>query len=308
MSSHRLLAGLALAASILSRENVGAQQVDSARIKLFQSIEWQSPPGKAELGSIATVDIPDGCRFADAEGTKKFLEYTENPADGGEAGLLLCAPPKEGQPRWFVVFSYDRSGYVKDDERKTLDANAILKTLRESNEAGNDERKQHGWEPLTLDGWLRPPYYDSLTHNLTWATKVSSRSDGSSMNHSVRLLGRRGVMHVDLVADVDQAEAVVPQFDKAIATYEFVEGQRYAEWREGDAVAKYGLTALIAGGAGAAAVKLGLFAKLWKVILAVILALKKAIILLVAAIVGGIKKLFGRKKAEAPSEASPGGA
>ncbi len=50
-------------------------------------------------------------------------------------------------------------------------------------------------------------------------------------------------------------------------------GQKYAEWRSGDKVAKYGLTALIVGGAATAAVKSGLLIKFWKLIVAGFLGL-----------------------------------
>jgi uncharacterized membrane-anchored protein len=280
-----------------------AQQADNEKMKLFQSIDWQSPPGKAQLGDVATIDIPASCRFTGEEGTAKFLELTENPTDGSELGILFCASPTVEGNKWFMVFSYDPSGYVKDDERATLDADKILASLKRGNEAANKERKSRGWEPVNLDGWMRPPYYDSLTHNLTWATKASSPS-GSSMNHSVRLLGRGGVMHVDLVGDVEQAELIVPAFDSAVTSYAFESGQTYAEWKPGDKVAEYGLTALIAGGAGAAAVKLGLFGKLWKLILTVVLALKKAVIVAVVAVVAWFKKVFGRKKDTEPQQAT----
>ncbi len=72
--------------------------------------------------------------------------------------------------------------------------------------------------------------------------------------------------------------------EQLLGGYQFVEGKRYAEFREGDKLAGYGLTALIAGGAGAAAVKLGLFkvlAKAWKLVvvgfLAVLAFLKRLV-------------------------------
>jgi uncharacterized membrane-anchored protein len=48
--------------------------------------------------------------------------------------------------------------------------------------------------------------------------------------------------------------------------FSYKSGKTYAEFRPGDKIAQYGLAALIGGGAGAAAVKLGLFGALWKFI------------------------------------------
>jgi uncharacterized membrane-anchored protein len=58
----------------------------------------------------------------------------------------------------------------------------------------------------------------------------------------------------------------------------------------GDKVAEYGLVALVAGGAGAAAAKAGLFASLFKVIAKG----GKAIVLLLIGLGVGIKKMFTR--------------
>ena len=64
--------------------------------------------------------------------------------------------------------------------------------------------------------------------------------------------------------DRRRSQSAVPDFDKLLAGFEFATGNRYAEWVKGDKVAAYGLTALVAGGVGAAAVKSGALGKLWK--------------------------------------------
>ena len=66
---------------------------------------------------------------------------------------------------------------------------------------------------------------------------------------------------------------VVPLVKGILTGFRFREGQRYAEWRSGDKVAQYGLGALVVGGGTAVAAKTGLLAKLWKPILAVIVAI-----------------------------------
>jgi uncharacterized membrane-anchored protein len=107
-------------------------------------------------------------------------------------------------------------------------------------------------------------------------------------------------MNVDLVSGKEQYTDVLGTFTEMLDNYEYVAGSRYAEWRQGDKVAKYGLTALIAGGAGAAAMKLGLFGKLWKFALGIVLALKKLLIVAVAGAVAFAKKLFGKRKEDDP--------
>ena len=291
---------LALAAILTSAVAFDAvAQSDDEKRDLFNSIEWADGPAQGRLGSVAHLSVPESCRFTEAKGAKTFLELTENPTSGTEVGLLLCSTATEdtaNSQNWFVVYEYDASGYVKDDEKTELDADKIMATLREGNAAGNKERRRRGWSELTLDGWIRPPYYAEATHNLTWATRVISDGD-TAANHSVRLLGRGGVMKVDLVTDPTGLEIVMPSFDAVVASTAFNPGNTYAEWRSGDKVAAYGLTALVAGGA---AVKLGLFGKLWKLILAG----GKAIVVGLIAVGAWARSLF-RRKSKTQTDASP---
>jgi uncharacterized membrane-anchored protein len=90
----------------------------------------------------------------------------------------------------------------------------------------------------------------------------------------------------------------MPAYQALLTDYSYKLGERYAEYRSGDKLAKYGLAALITGGAAAVAVKTGLFASL-------ILFFKKAaklVILAVLAVVVWLKKLItgGRKTQDTP--------
>jgi uncharacterized membrane-anchored protein len=262
---------------------------------IWNIIDWQSGSSTGMLGLIAELGVPDYCKFADKKGAKTFLEATGNVPSDRELGILLC-DPKADSSYWFVVFDWDESGYVKDDEKASLDAAKILKTLQDGQEAANDYRRSRGLEELLVTGWERQPYYDTLTNNLTWSVRVRSKNDPEeSINHSVRLLGRKGVMSVDLVADPEDMPIAVASFDSALTQFSFFSGQTYAEWKPGDKVAEYGLAALVTGGAGLAAVKLGLFGKMWKWLVAMVLALKKALIAVVIGIGALLKKLFTRK-------------
>ncbi|MEX2153959.1 MAG: DUF2167 domain-containing protein [Gemmatimonadaceae bacterium] len=297
--SSRQCLGVALIAliALLAPTTILAQR-ETPREK-FARIQWVRGPADARLGDVADVVVPAFCRVTDEKGTKLFLEVTENPPSGREVGVLLCDDATDKESGWFVVFTYNESGLVKDDEKATLDQAAILKTLQRATEAGNDERRSRGWEEIEIVGWSRPPFYDPETHNLTWSTRLRSKSSpGETVNHSVRLLGRGGVMHADLVADPSQMRLAVAAFDSILTEYTFVPGQKYAEWKEGDKVAAFGLTALVAGGAGVAAAKLGLFSKLWKLLLGILIAGKKLIIVAVLAIGGGLAKLFGKRGAQ----------
>jgi len=235
----------------------------------LESIPWVGGPVTGQLGPEASVQVPAGCNFTGKDGVRQFMELTQNPVGGDERGVILCGHPSDpGAPFWFVVFTFEESGYVKDDERDQLDAGAILESIRRGTEASNEERRRRGWSTLTIEGWVTEPYYDVTTHNLTWAINGLDSDGSRSVNHSVRLLGRSGVMHVDLVAAPEDLSGVMGTFGQIVAGHQYLPGHRYAEWRAGDKVATYGLTALVAGGAGAIAAKTGLLAKFWKLIVA----------------------------------------
>jgi len=236
-------------------------------------IDWTDGPVKVRLGDIAELNLPAGYRFTGKEGTVKFLELTGNPPGGSELGTIVPVSSTDDKDSefWFVIFEFHDVGYVKDTDHDKLDADALLKTIREGTEEANKEREKHGWIPYHVKSWYKPPYYDTATKNLTWATTGYSTLQGKqedSVNYSVRLLGRRGTMNAELVLEPNLVNTVLPKFDTLLAGYSYLPGSSYSDFRAGDKVAEYGLAALIGGGATAVALKTGLLAKFWKLIVA----------------------------------------
>jgi uncharacterized membrane-anchored protein len=253
-----------------------------ARFEQFQKTMKEGPT-TGQLGSVAKIEVPEGLAFTGKSGTTMFLELNQNIPSGQEIGLVAPADYS-----WFVVFEYEASGHVKDDDKDALDADKLLETIRDGTEEGNKERKRRGWSTMEVVGWHKAPFYDPTTHNLTWSIHGRS-SNGDTINWSTRLLGRTGIVRVDLVADPANIEAAIPKLDELLKGFDYVAGQTYGEFKPGDKIAEYGLAALVAGGAGALAVKTGLIAKFWKLIVGAFVA------------VGAfIKKLFGfGKKSDA---------
>lgn len=262
------------------------------------AINWVPGPTKAELGDgLATIEVPEGYLFADKAETKKIMALTGNPPSDLEVGLI--APADEAKT-WFLVFEYEEVGYVKDDDKDEIDADAILTSIREGTEAANEEREKMGSDPIEIVGWFEKPHYDSNSHNLVWAIEGKSKEDGL-VNYDVRLLGRRGYVSATLVTDPKALATDLPHVQALLGGFSFNQGNRYAEWKAGDKVAEYGLTALVAGGVGAAAMKLGLFAQLGKF-------LAKGWKLVVVGIAGLgalVKRLFGKKEQETETPIAP---
>jgi uncharacterized membrane-anchored protein len=251
-------------------------------------------PAKAQMAGIAQIELPGGYSFIDGAGTRALMKRSGEPVSGNEMGLI--APTNE---HWSVIFEFSNVGYVKDDDKDKLNADKILADIKEGTAEANKERIKAGGSPLEIVGWEQPPKYNPETHNLEWAIRATS--DGQPLlNYNTRLLGRKGVMEVVLVVEPDDLQATLPKFKDLLANYTFSTGQSYAEYRSGDKVAKYGLAALVVGGAAVGAAKLGLLGP-------VILLFKKAwklVVVAFAAVVGFFKKMFnkvtGRDKETTP--------
>jgi uncharacterized membrane-anchored protein len=252
--------------------------------RLFRSIRWQKGPDVGKLGTVAEIQIPAGYQLTDREGAAVWAELTQNVANPDRLGVMM---PTGKNENWFIVFTYDDSGHVKDEDKSQLDAAAILASLRAGNDEANKMRRSKGWDELAIVGWINPPAYEESTHHLVWAIRGQSHGEEIA-NYNTRILGRTGVMSANLVVDPQDMERVVATSRKVLEGFEFASGNKYAEWRSGDKIAAYGLTGLITGAAAVGAAKTGLLAKL-----ALVLAKAgKAIVIGVAALAAGLWKIL----------------
>ncbi len=232
-------------------------------------------PFKADLKNIADIKVPKNYIFANAENARKLMQLYGNQPTNRELGYI--APKSE---KWYIIFEFSETGYVKDDEKDKLDHEKILDSFREGTNAANEQRKEQGIPPLNIIGWHTKPHYNSKTKNIEWA--ILAESEGKKIvNYNIRYLGRKGVMEIILVVDPLALDDAVKKTKDLLGNYAFKSGNKYSEFVDGDKVAKYGLTALVTGGAIAVAAKSGLLGKLWKFLVVGFLA-----------IAGFIKKFF----------------
>jgi uncharacterized membrane-anchored protein len=233
-----------------------AQEVEAA----FRDAKWTKGPAVTPLLGVADLKLPEGFGAVSGEDARRISEAMHNPARGRDLSMVFS-----GEGNWFLMFDFEDIGFVKDDEKGSLDADAILNSIREGTEAANKERAKQGWPPVKVVGWDQRPHFDEQTKNLTWA--VRGESEGRAIiNYDTRILGRRGVMRVKLVSSPEELPQAVTQFRTLLAGYSFTKGNRYAEWTQGDKVAAIGLTALITGGAAAVVVKSGLGKTILKIL------------------------------------------
>ncbi len=246
-------------------------------------------PTDVALRELATVHLPDAYSFVPVNEAAAFMHALGNATDERFVGLIL---PRQQDQYWFVTVDYNDSGYIKDEEAKTWNADELLQSIKDGTEANNKERADRGIPALDIVGWVEKPAYDATTHRLVWSILAKERGNEAApatINYNTYALGRQGYFELNLITTEDHITQDKSHAGTLLTALDYKPGQGYGDFKEGtDRVAEYGLAALIG---GIAAKKLGLlaivglaFAKFWKVIL---------IALAVAG--GGVTKLFRRK-------------
>ncbi|RFZ83745.1 DUF2167 domain-containing protein [Shinella sp. WSJ-2] len=296
-----MLAGSALAQPYQSMFPERNDFTDEAK-KYLEGMDFKQ--GAIPLpGANATLNIPADFYYLDPKDTKTVIvDIWGNPADAAEGMLGMIFPAKYAPTEteaWGSLVEYSADGYISDLDAATTDYDDLLKTLKESVAESNIEREKQGFPTITLVGWASAPRYDQAAHALHWARDLifgNEQPTSHTLNYSVRLLGREGVVQYNFVADLSQLEEIKAAIPSVIKLVQFDKGKTYEDYQQGDKLAAYGLAGIIAAGAGAkVAAKVGL--------LAVALAfLKKGgflIVLLFGGVVRFFRGLFGKKSPDA---------
>jgi uncharacterized membrane-anchored protein len=264
---------------------------------------WQAGPKTIELGHELVLDLTDRYAFLEREPAAKLLEKNGSIYNEDLLGLVIGTQPEDD---WFVVIRYDAEGFIKDDE--DIDADDLLKSIREGQVEANTERAKRGFEPLTIGGWQEPPHYSKREHQLIWGLNVGGKN-GTSVNYNTRILGRHGYASLNLVTDPEKLAAHKPLAAGLLAKTSFKPGARYTDFNAStDKVAEYGLGGLVLAGAGLGAaklVKLGLLAKFGKVLIALLIAGKKLLVVGAVGLVALIKAFFSRAKGNPVAPGAP---
>ena len=220
-------------------------------------------------GARATLHLGDRYYFLPAAEAKDVLtKVWGNPPSSGEGvlGLVFEKGASIYDQVWSAVVTYEDTGYVSDKDAKTEDYDKVVESIRDSEPELNAERQKGGYPAIHLVGWAQQPSYDSASHSLIWARDVKfSDSPVDTLNYDVRLLGRKGVLSLNMISDMNHLADVrkaAADFGRAAS---FDTGARYADYDASvDKTAEFGLAGLVAAGAGVAvAKKLGLLAVLF---------------------------------------------
>jgi uncharacterized membrane-anchored protein len=269
-----------------------AEQAAAAAVQFEASLRFQQ--GEVTLpNGVAVLQVPAGFRYIGAEDARRVLEDAwGNPEGDGTLGMLLPSDVSVvGEGGWGVIITYEEDGHVSDADADSIDYDALLADMRERVAAENGARRDAGYAAIELVGWAAKPHYDKTARKLYWAKELKfGDAPDHTLNYNIRVLGRKGVLVLNAVSDMQQLGKVEQDMRQVLAFTNFTAGNRYEDFDASiDKAAAYGLGALVAGGVAA---KTGLLAKL----LALLVAFKKFIVLGVLAVAGVVGKvLLGRK-------------
>ncbi|HEY0621489.1 DUF2167 domain-containing protein [Sphingomonas sp.] len=300
-----------LALALLAAPPVLAQQGAAVPIASIAIDSKLSAEAKAFLRSLrpvagdvridaakAVLHLGDRYYFLPAADAKRVLtEAWGNPPEAVSdvLGLVMEKGKSPLDDAWGAVITYRDTGYVSDSDAASQDYEAVLQSMKDGEAEENAQRKAAGFPTLNLVGWAQPPSYDARAHSLVWARELaSSDSKIHGLNYDVRLLGRSGVLSLNMVATMPmlaQVRTAANSFGQAV---DFETGARYADYNAAtDKAAGYGLAGLVGGGAAVAVAKkagiLVLLAKFWKLILVGAVAIGGGALAM-------FRRLFGRRE------------
>lgn len=259
----------------------------------------------------ATLRLQKGYQFIAKDDAAYILsDVWRNPKEAiaGVHGIIV---PQGFNPflaeAWCVVVSFDKCGYVKDDDAAEIDAKKLLAAFHEHEEEVNAARKKRGYDELWCVDWAENPHYDKDRHIIFWAKRLSSvraGTDSDTLNYDARCLGRRGLLSLNAVANMKQLPEIKQAMEGIIPQAKFDEGETYADFNSStDHVAEYTVLGIVAAGAAAKLLGKGAF-------LVVLLKFGKFLIIPFVAgwkyIVKGSRWLWGKITGQKPAPEATG--
>ena len=134
-------------------------------------------PAVIDLGNQAKLKLPAKMVFIKKEAANTMMEEAGNGTDPNRYGLILPEQENdESDTPWLVDLTFTDSGYIKDDDAKEWDVEAMLEQLKEGTTEQNKERAARNLPELETRGWVEKPQYDAATHRLIWSIDVLEKN------------------------------------------------------------------------------------------------------------------------------------
>jgi uncharacterized membrane-anchored protein len=239
-------------------------ELAEAVLNIEKTLHYQH--GEISLeGGIAKISIPQGFKFLNKEEASMVItKIWGNPSAKNVLGMIMPENSNVLNDSSFAfVVQYSDMGFVKDDDADKINYDDLLKDMQKGDEEENKARIEAGGEALIMKGWAQKPFYDKTNRVLHWAMDLQSgSSDQHTLNYNVRVLGRKGVLVLNAVANMRELPLVNANIEKVLHIVQFTEGNKYSDYNPSvDKVAAWGIGGLVAGKVLA---KVGIFALIAK--------------------------------------------
>lgn len=252
----------------------------------------------------ARIDLGSAYQFYGPRDARHILvDLWENPAHeaDGILGLIMPQGASPAQRSWGAIVTWEEIGYVSGETARDADYDALLREMQAHVRSGNAQRRGNGFSDVQLLDWAQPPQHDSVANTVTWG-KQFTFFDGepNTLHYDMRVLGRNGVLSLNMVGTLDQLAEIREAARDLGHRTQFEPGARYADFdAERDDVAGYGIAGLVASGAGVAIAK---NVGLWALLAKLAQPLGIALLVLAAALITPLRRIFSRKRTAKPAK------
>jgi len=227
-------------------------------VKELLSLDWLSPGTHKLPISHSSLSVPAGHLVVIGDDARKLSQLTGN---GFIDSLEAVTMNDSGSQA--VYFCYHDEGYVSIDDWKEVDPMKMIKSISESTEKANPEKRKKGINELHVIGWIQEPTLDRNTNTVYWSIELQEGDEQNHTFNSIALrLGRNGFERIVWVGSAPDYEAFGGELDVMLRAHSFEPGHRYCDYTTGDKVATYGVATLVAATVGAKIAKAGGFAGL----------------------------------------------
>lgn len=270
-----------IAISVMFLATHAHAQANDQTSREIAAMHWTPASGfKLQASKSSIVSLPGFQLISDAEARRlrEIIDGRSDPAQEAEAFNVNANSE--------LLYEWYLSGYIKGDDWADVDADNFLEQLKSKDAEANKIRAEKGIPSLTTTGWRQQPRLNQDTHTVTWSIEGVS-SNGDKIVNSIALkLGRYGFEKIIWIIDPahvgDKNDLLL-----AVNNHSFENGARYVDYVAGtDHAAEYGIAGLVAGVIGVKLLK-------GAGILALLLGLKKFVILLFLPFIYAWRKIVG---------------
>ncbi len=269
------------------RSSAKPAATEQERDNQIRALVWKDGGAHPLSRSKSTIKLDSPYQILIGKDAIVYLENTNGTEQPTDIEAIITHPEIDA----ITVYRSINEGYVKFDDWGDVDSDQMLKDIKEGNEEANKERAKFGVSPLHVTGWKQRPTLNKEQKIVQWQIEAQSGED-HIVNAVVLVFGRFGYEKLIWAGDAKDNPDIL--LNAARSGFSFDQGASYADFRDGDKVAEYGVAALVASAVGAKVLaKFGFLA-------AAALLFKKAwvVVLIIPAMIWrGVKKLFARRSA-----------